>query len=150
MIDLGELTEATVDTFQLIPEVVQLLGDAQMIYGYYYLGAAEKKLTRAYYQTPPGSILVAWIETVRNETTEGWWLHRFHYILRGATDGSSLDLLTALLNGVPVPGDGQRWRLCGFMDGVNPATILEVSRQPDQEGRDYIQILAEILETGDH
>jgi hypothetical protein len=149
MIDLRQLTDATVDTFRLIPEVIEILGDEQYIRAYVYQNPAQNELMTAVYQTPAGSILVAWIETVANDADDGWWLHRFHYILRGTTTGSSLDLLTALLNGVPVPGDGMRWRLCGLMPGLEPAKILEVSRQPDEEGIDYVQITAEIKETGD-
>lgn len=149
MIDLKTLTGATVDTFRAIPELVAILSDPERIEGYFYEGASQNKLQHTVDHTAPGSLLVAWVETVANESNNGWWLHRFHYILRGVTGGSPLDLLTALLNGVPNPGDGQRWRLCGFMDGLDPARILEISRQPDQEGIDYIQVTAEILETGD-
>ena len=149
MIDIKTLTQATVDTFRNIPAVLDILADRERIVPYLYEGPTQNKWQRAVYKMPAPSILVAWVETVKNETSDGWWLHRFQYILRGVPSGSPLDLLTALLNGVPVPGDGMRWRLCGFMDGLNPAQILEISRQPDEEGIDYIAVVAEILETGD-
>ena len=149
MIDLKALTQATVDTFRAIPPVLDIVTDPAMIKAFVYEGAAQNKSQRAVYQSPPGSILVFWFETVANQNDDGWWLHRFQYVLRGVPNGSPLDLLTALINGVPVPGDGLCWRLCNFMPGLNPATILEIARQPDEEGIDYIAVTVEILETGD-
>jgi hypothetical protein len=149
MIDLKQLTQATVDTFRNIPEVMAIVEDPERIVAYLYQGPTQNKWQRAVYKSSAPSILVAWAETVANEGKNGWWKHRFEYVLRGVTGGSPLDLLTALINGVPEPGDGQRWRLCGFLDGLNPATILQVVRQSDEEGIDYLNVVVEILETGD-
>lgn len=149
MIDLTELTLAMVDTFRRIPEVLDIVVDPKRITPYLYLGPTQNMWPVAVTQTPGPSILVGWQETVANDSPNGWWKHRFEYILRGVTSGSPLDLLTALLNGIPVPGDGQRWRLCEFLPGTDPAKIVQVVRQPDQESLDYIVVIVEILETGD-
>jgi hypothetical protein len=149
MIDLNALTEATADTFRAIPEVLTILTDPEFVIAFTYTGAAQDKLETAIYQSPAPSILIAWVETLPNDKDTGWWLHHFQYILRGAADASPLDLLTALMNGVPQPGDGQRWRLCGFMAGLEPARIVGIAQRADQEGIDYIEVTAEILETGD-
>ena len=60
-----------------------------------------------------------------------------------------LDLIDKIINGIPVPGDGLRWRYCPVMPGVLPANITDITRPSDTEGIDYHSIVMEIKETGD-
>lgn len=150
MVDLTLLTTAMVDTFRKIPELVAALNGApEAIFGYYDLNPDRNSLTNAVYTQPPGSILVAWTETAFAEEEIGCWLHAYGYYVRAPRKGSPIALITALVNGIPMPGDGLIWRFCPVMDGVLPTQIINISRIPDAEGIDYYVVTTETKETGD-
>ena len=150
VIDLIALTNATVDAFRRIPELVDALdGKPENVIGYVDVNPDKNSVGKAIYQMPPGSILVAWQETVFDPASMEPWVHRYQYYVRAQRGGSALDIILKLVNGVPVPGDGQRWRYCPLMSGVNPTNVTNIVRMIDEEGIDYFVITAETLETGD-
>lgn len=151
MVDLTQLTLALVDTFQRIPELVEALGeDPNRVFAYLDSNPDRNSLQLAIYEQPAGTVMVAWDETGINESQEmSKWEHRYYFTCRAAKDGSALVLMNLLVDGVPVPGDGQRWRFCPVMDGVLPAEIIEMTRLQDREGIDYYAIHGRIYETGD-
>jgi len=135
---------------QNIPELVALLGgDTAAIEAYIDRNPDRNSVGVAIYQMKPGSVLIVWKETLFNQGEMEAWAHRIEIFVRASRGNSSLDLITAIVNGVPVPGDGQRWRLCPLMAGVLPTAITEISRPQDEEGIDYFSILTETQETGD-
>jgi hypothetical protein len=152
MVDLTQLANALVDTFQRIPELVAALNneDPDSVFAYLDSTPDRNSLTSAIYEQPAGTVMVAWDETGKNDSGDmSAWEHRYFFTCRAATDQSSLALINLLVDGVPVPGDGQRWRYCPVMDGVNAAEIIEITRIQDREGIDYHAIHARITETGD-
>ena len=152
MVDLTQLTLALVDTFQRIPELVEALdGDPARVFGYLDANPDRNSLTRAIYEQPDGTVMVAWDETGMTESSQGMsrWEHRYYFTCRADADASALVLITLLVNGVPNPGDGLRWRMCPVMDGVQATEIIEITRLQDREGIDYYAIHGRIYETGD-
>jgi hypothetical protein len=150
LIDLIALTQAQVDAFQRIPDLIAALGgDPAAIAAYIDINPDRNSTANAIYQQPPGSILVIWQETLFAESEIEAWMHRFQYFIRARRGESALTLITLLVNGIPDPGDGLRWRFCPVMDGVLPANITEIARLTDSEGIDYYAVTAAINETGD-
>jgi hypothetical protein len=150
VVNLIELTNAFVSTLRAIPELVQALeGLSESISAYIDLAPTVNSLTKAVYQMKPGSVLVAWQETLLLEGEMAVWDHRHDFFVRASRGGSALALINLIVDGVPVPGDGQRWRYCGVMDGVYPTQVVDITRVPDEEGIDYFIITTETKEIGD-
>src|SRR5579862_9201600 len=123
MIDLTQLANAFVDTFRRIPALVAALedGDPENIFAYVDSNPDRNSLTAAIYEQPSGTVMVAWDETGLNEGDDmGEWEHRFYFTCRADRNRSSLELVNLLVDGIPNPGDGQKWRYCGVMSGVMP------------------------------
>jgi hypothetical protein len=153
MIDLAQLTIALADTLQQIPELVSQManGDPNNIVAYVDENPKKNSLTRAIYEMAPGSVLVAYHETMMNQAQEmEAWRHRVYMYCRAAPGQKPTDIVKYLVDGVPFPGDGMRWRRCSILDGVLPADITEVARLIDSEQVDYFAVLAEFKETGDY
>jgi hypothetical protein len=153
MIDLIQLTGSFVSTLQAIPELVAVLSnqDPNRIVGYIDENPKRNSVPKALYDSPPGSILIVWTETVwnPNERDTAPWLHRYEVVCRAAKGASPMDMVRLLVNGTPVPGDGQRWLRCGIMAGILPASVLSISRPADQETIDYLVLQTEFAESGD-
>jgi hypothetical protein len=150
LVDLIALTNAQVDAFRRIPDLVAALGgNAEAIAGYIDRNPDYNSWSNAVYQQPPGSILVIWQETMFSEGEINAWMHRYQYFVRARRGDSALTLLELLVNGVPDPGDGMRWRYCPLMDGVLPTNITTISRLTDSEGIDYFAVETATNETGD-
>jgi hypothetical protein len=150
LVSLIALTDAMVAALRAVPELVDLLGgDPNAINAYLDQPPERNSLGSAIYRMKPGSVLAAWQETFLTQGEMEGWLHRIVIFVRAARGESSLDLIGAIINGIPVPGDGLRWRFCPLMDGVLPTTISEISRPTDEEGIDYFSIMTETKETGD-
>jgi hypothetical protein len=152
MLDLTQLTDALVDTFQRIQPLVAVLTDADpaSIFAYVDSNPDRNSLSAALYEQPAGTVMVAWDDTGVNEPGDMMeWEHHFVFSCRAASGRSASELITLLVNGIPVPGDGQCWRRCGVMPGALPAEIIEIKRERDPEGIDYHEIRARIYETGD-
>jgi hypothetical protein len=149
VIDLVQLTDATVTTLRSIPELVTALERPENITGYVDLNPDRNSVSKAIYQMPPGSVLVVWQETLFAASSTEGWNHRFQIFVRARRGESSLNLLRLLVNGVPNPGDGLCWRFCPVMSGVLPTEIPEITRMADEEGIDYFAITAETQEVGD-
>jgi hypothetical protein len=153
MIDLIALTTALATTLQNIPELVALLpnADPARIVAYLDSNPARNSVINTLYEMPSGLIYVAWERTILNETqnSASMWTHTMFIYCRADTGKSPLDILKLVVDGIPNPGDGMRWRNCGIMTGVLPADIKEISRQPDREGIDFYIVNIEINETGD-
>jgi hypothetical protein len=153
VIDLAQLTIALADTLQQIPELVAQLAnqDPGMIVPFVDENPKKNSLTKAIYEMPPGSVLVAFQETQANANREmEAWIHRYNMYARAAPGAKPMDIVKYLVDGVPVPGDGMRWRRCSIMDGVLPAEVAEITRVVDAEGVDYFAVMAEFKETGDY
>jgi hypothetical protein len=150
LVDLIILANAQVDAFRRIPELVAALGgNPELISAYIDRNPDYNSWSQAVYQMPPGSILVIWQETLFAEGEMEAWTHRFQYFIRARRGDSALTLVEVLVNGVPDPGDGMRWRFCPLMDGVLPTQITEIARLTDSEGIDYYAVTTATNETGD-
>lgn len=153
MVDLTQLANAFVETFQAIPDLVAELNNSapESVFAYIDSNPKQNNLTVAIYKQPAGTVMVAWDETGVNQGAQemGMWTHRYYFTCRADRGKSALALINLLVNGTPVPGDGMRWRYCGVMPGVLPTDIIEIVRIQDSEGVDYYAIHAEIKETGD-
>jgi hypothetical protein len=150
LVSFIELTEAMVTALRAIPEVVALLGgDPLAIDSYIDRTPDRNSVNAAIYQMRAGSVLVVWRETLLSEGEIEGWVHNIEICLRAARGGSVLELGIAIINGTPVPGDGQRWRYCPLMGGVLPTTVPAITRPMDEEGIDYFTIMTETKETGD-
>lgn len=138
MTDLIELTTAIVAILQGIPELVlELGGDAGSIQGYIDETPQKNSLARAVYTMSPGSILVTWVDTTLAEGEMEGFEHRVHIHLKAMRGRSPLRLIDLVMDGIPVPGDGLRWRYGCVLPGILPAQVGEVARLVDEEGIDY-------------
>jgi len=151
MVDLEDLTNALVDALRRVPELVAALGgDPMRIMPYIDNNPDFNSLSAAAYEQEPGSVLVGWDDTQITEDEMPQWLHNHLFYVRAQRKGvSALRLVTLLVNGVPDPGDGQRWRFCPVMEGVYRTEIPSIERIQDSEGVDYFAVHAATKETGD-
>lgn len=139
-----------VAALRAIPEVVALLGgDEEAIDGYIDRNPDRNSISAAIYGMKPGSVLISWQETLLAQGDIEGWIHNVVIFVRAARGESSMELIDAIIDGVPVPGDGLRWRYCPVMDGVLPTNVIEIARPIDEEGIDYFSITTETKETGD-
>lgn len=153
MVDLIALTDAVVSTLQAIPELVTLLanGDPTNIYGYVDYNPDSNSADSALYHQKPGTVQVRVMTGSLNESDSmSAFTHGIELLLRADVDHYYYDMIRAIVDGVPVPGDGLPWRFCPIMSGLLPANIKEWSRQTDTEGIDYWHMLVEIPESGDY
>ena len=150
MVDLITLTNAYIEQWRLIPELVaELDGDAANIAAYIDLNPETRSHVRAVYTQKPGTVLLAWFETVLNEGEISGWRHRHQISVRAQRGHSELIIIYKLIEGVPVPGNDLRWRDCSVMPAVYSADIVGIARITDEEGIDYFVITMETRETGD-
>jgi hypothetical protein len=150
LVNLIELTNAIVDKLVLIPDLVAALaGDTANIIPYIDENPNLNSVSLALYKQKPGSVMVIWQETLLTQGDMEAWMHQFVIFVRAVRGASPLDLIDKIINGIPVPGDGLRWRYCPVMPGVLPANITDITRPSDTEGIDYHSIVMEIKETGD-
>lgn len=150
MVNFIVLTNAIVTTLASVPELVAALGgDSANIIGYIDTNPDHNSVSLAIYKQKPGSVMVIWQETLLTQGDMEGWLHQFVIFVRAARGASPLDLIDLIINGIPVPGDGLRWRYCPVMLGVLPTNITDITRPSDTEGIDYHSIVCEIKETGD-
>jgi len=150
MINLTALTDAFTDTLQRIPQLVGDLANADpaSIIGYAPTGAIENQASETIYGQLPGTVLVMWKET-RYEGGINPWTHTFCFYVRSMRGQPGYTLIDDIMNGVPNPGDGQRWRRCAVMPGVDPTDVTEITSPIDEEGIDYFTIMTETKEIGD-
>ena len=150
MVNLTELTNAIVDKLVLIPDLVAALGgDTANIIGYIDRNPDFNSVSLHLYKQKPGTVMVIWQETLLTQGEMEAWMHQFVIFVRALRGASPLDLIDKIINGIPVPGDGLRWRYCPVMPGVLPTNITDITRPSDTEGIDYHSIVCEIKETGD-
>jgi len=152
MVDLIELTNAQVDTFRAIPELVAALadGDPANVIAYYDINPDMNDWVLAQYQSPAGSVLVGWEQSARNSAENmEMWVHSFSYFVRGQPGQSAFTIINLLIKGVPDPGDGQRWYMCEFLPGTLPGQVQLIERVTDEERVDLYVIRCDISETGD-
>lgn len=148
MVSVIELTNAMVATLQKIPELEPLLENG--IVGYIDENPTKNSIQNAIYQMPAGSLLVVWQGTnLQAAQTMEAWLHVLQIYVRAQRGRSALEIIDALVDGVPVPGDGLRWRFCPLIPGVLPTAIHEIVRIADEEGIDYFVVTTATQETGD-
>ncbi|HZF24026.1 MAG TPA: hypothetical protein VE030_11250 [Burkholderiales bacterium] len=149
MIKLADLVNAMAQTLTNIPELVAQLAPTDPVKAYIDFNPTSNSVDNAIYQMQPGQLLVMWVETALVTEAMSKWSHRVEICVRAMRDHSDLDLVDQILNGVPVPGDGQIWRMCPILAGVLPTDVLGIARRTDTEGVDYAVILTETAETGD-
>jgi len=153
VIDSIALTNALTTTLQNIPELVAELpnADPNRIVPYIDLNPEFNSVTNTIYEMPSGLIYVIWegFQLNEKENEAGMWIHRLSVHCRADTGKKVQTLVKYVVDGVPVPGDGERWRDCGIIDGALPADVKEGIRQPDREGIDYFTVSIEIHESGD-
>jgi len=147
MVSLIEITNAMTAKLQSIPELVALLDS---IVGYVDENPERNSISNAIYGMPAGSLLVVWNgTTLEAASTMEAWIHVLQIYVRARRGDSPLAVIDALMDGIPVPGDGLRWRYCPIMDGVLPTVVRDVVRLIDEEGIDYYAVTTFTQETGD-
>lgn len=139
------------DRLRLVPEVVDMLGgDPTAISAYIDLTPSAANATNDIYKLKAGVVRIYYQDTDRDTGNDmEWWAHYIHIVVKAPQDVSNMDLTHAIVNGIPVPGDGQKWWLCPLFDGLDPTQIQEVTRVSDTESIDYFLIATKINETGD-
>jgi hypothetical protein len=151
VVSLIAITNAMVDTLKAIPELVALLegGLATNIVGYIDVNPTRNSMSNAVYQMPAGSLLVVWNGTTLESGEMAAWYHVLQIYVRARRGDSALAIIDALVDGIPIPGDGLRWRYCPIMDGLLPTEVRDVARLIDEEGIDYFAVTTFTQETGD-
>jgi len=151
MLDLGLMTTTLVNTFRDIPALVPYLAnqDPNMISGYIDEAPGPNSLQGAVYSMPGGSVLVSWIESDFNDSEEmSAFIHRFNLYLRSAPGQSGIDMVMALVNGIPT-GENRCWRLLCLLPELYSTNLLRVAREIDAQQIDYFVTEIEMKETGD-
>jgi hypothetical protein len=146
---LDDLVNAMAQTLLNIPELVADLAPVDPVRGYIDLNPTANSTDKAIYQMQPGQVLVIWRGTAESEGTMSRWDHRMEISVRALPGNSDLKLIDEIMEGVPVPGDGQIWRLCPILPGLLPTNVTDITRATDAEGVDYCVIVTSTLETGD-
>jgi hypothetical protein len=149
MIKRRDLVNAMAQTMLNIPEVMAELAATDPVRAYIDFNPGSNSVEKAIYQMQPGQLMVVWVDTAMVIETMSRWSHRVEIYVRAMKEHSDMDLGDLVVAGIPVPGDGQIWRLCPIMPGVLPTDVLGLSRRTDTEGVDYAVILTETAETGD-
>jgi hypothetical protein len=149
MINYNDLVNAMVTSFGNIAQLLGMLAPADPVVPYIDSNPQNNSVMKARYQMQPGQVMVAWLETNFAQEEMGKWLHRVEIYVRAMRNQSDGDVVAAIMNGIPDPGDGQCWRNCPIMTGVLPTNVLSINRVTDEEGIDYSVILTETAETGD-
>lgn len=151
MVNLIDLTNAMAATLQSIPTLVADLDEASpdSIIPYIDVNPKRNSLALETYRQRPGTVLVSWVETMLNEGEAEPWTHRIDIYVRAMPGESAMVLIHDITEGVPVPGDGLRWRYCPILDGLLPTAINRIARVPDEEGIDYFVLETSTNETGD-
>jgi hypothetical protein len=150
MIDLIELVQSMAATLGAIPPLMAILAPANSIVAYIDMHPTENSLSQARYEMQPGSVMLAFMETTFQEGATSPWAHTVAIFVKAQAAQSELAIVTQIVNGIPVPGDGLPWRYCPVMHDVLPTVIKAITRVDDEEGLDYIQITTETLETSDY
>ena len=149
MVKLRDLVNAVAATLGAIPEVVAALAPIDPIQAYIDLNPTSNSVALALYQMQPGQLLVVWRGTRLTKDNMSCWSHLVDICIRSLPGESDMDLVDTIMEGVPVPGDGQVWLNCPVMDGVYSTEVSDIERRTDEEGVDYFAILTETAETGD-
>lgn len=150
MVGKRSLVNAIASTLALIPEVMLLLADTDPIDAYVDDNPTRNEIPRAIYQMQAGQLLIVWRETRLQRDQMGKWLHTVEICTKPLQDQSNMDLMDAVVNGVPNPGDGMYWRNCPVLPGLLPTEVTEMTFRQNTEGLDYGSIMTETLETGDY
>lgn len=149
MIALGSLVNAMASTLSGIPEIVAILAPVDPVVAYIDLNPTANSVDKAIYQMQPGQVLVIYRGSDLTEGEMSKWSHAVEICLRSLPGASDLDLIDAIMAGVPNPGDGMVWRNCPILPGLLPTTVTRISRTTDTEGVDYMLIETTTAETGD-
>jgi hypothetical protein len=148
MVHLGALTDAMAEALASIPALTTQLAAVKPVAAYIDENPAQNSLEKAIYQMQPGQVLVAAIRTERATATMSKWSHLVEIYMRSLKGYSDLDLVDAIVNGVP-QGASQVWWLCPLLAGALPTELGPHERRTDSEGVDYWVIVTETAETGD-
>jgi hypothetical protein len=151
LVNFIDLTNAMVATLQAIPGLLADLEEAspESVIGYIDNNPKRNSVSNAIYRQRPGTVLVVWQETTFNQGGMEPWSHRIELYVRAMSGASAMTLIDDIVNGIPDPGDGQRWHYCPIMAGLLPTNITGIARLIDEEGIDYFVIQTETPETGD-
>jgi hypothetical protein len=136
-------------TLSGIPEIVAILAPVDPVVAYIDLNPTANSVDKAIYQMQPGQVLVIYRGSDLTEGEMSKWSHAVEICLRSLPGASDLDLIDAIMAGVPNPGDGMVWRNCPILPGLLPTTVTRISRTTDTEGVDYMLIETTTAETGD-
>jgi hypothetical protein len=148
MLHLGSLTDAMAEALGSIPALTGQLAAVNPVAAYIDENPARNSLEKAIYQMQPGQVLVAAIRTERVSETMSKWSHLVEIYMRALRGYSDLDLVDAIVNGVP-QGASQVWWLCPLIAGALTTELGPHERRTDSEGVDYWVIVTETAETGD-
>jgi hypothetical protein len=150
MIDWTLLVNTMADKFLSMPPLLALLAPENPVVAYLDLPPDEKSIMKARYQMQPGSVLISWRDTVFLEGQVTGWSHQVEIDVKAWRNVSTLAMVRELVNGIPVPGDGQVWRMCPVISGVYNTIVSEIHRETDPEGVDFFVLITKTLETGDY
>jgi hypothetical protein len=149
VIGLSHLVNALASTLGGVPEIVQILAPVNPVVAYIDLNPTANSVDKAIYQMQPGQVLIVYRGSDLTESEMSKWSHDMDICIRSLPGASDLDLIDAIMAGVPNPGDGMVWRNCPLLDGLLPTQVMRISRNTDTEGVDYMLIETTTLETGD-
>lgn len=150
MVNPRLIGEALADKIGKVPGVALALQGAENSSFYDDAYPMRNSLARAVRDMAPGSVLTAWSNTSM-ATTEAMnqWSHRFLVYVRGSKDDSCLDLLHAIIDGIPSDNSGLKLRHAPVLAGTLSPQVTDANRLTDSEGVDYFEIQFSIEETGD-
>jgi hypothetical protein len=152
VINPTDVVNSMVTTLQSIPTLTALLVDGtKSIVGYIDENPLKNSVLKARYQMAQGSLMLVWNGVTLAEvgSTIFAWKHAVMIYVKSQKTASDLDLIEAIIQGIPIPGGGLRWRYCPIMTGMLPTEVTAVNRITDQEGIDYFVVVTSTQETGD-
>lgn len=163
MIDPGEILEALVTKWRLIPDLLTELtppGDVSLtpeerIYGYHDLFPHQSSLPVAIHKMPAGSVMLVWEGTGIGGGRMEVWRHQFAAYLRlrvhaeeEPTPPTYYRMFRFLTKGVPT---GQDQPIINLTVHANcqPMDLPSLARDTDAEGLDYFKVTLTFTEIGD-
>lgn len=153
MVDLTAFTNGMVEVLRRIPELIAELSPSvpESVMGYIDIQPGQNAVASAIYGQRPGSVLVVWRDAMMTVGSGGIanMAHHADLYVRAQRNQSPFRIIHAVTNGVPDPGDGQRWYVCPWLDGLQRTEILTVERETDTEQIDLMVIRTETYEQGD-
>lgn len=152
MIDPDIVLSACIAAFRSIPELVSELGSSPLnIYSHTFSVGVEASFSRAVYEQPSPSVLVAYLDYLGgNFTGMSVWKHRLEAYIRPRNSGATPAHIFWLMMNKPVLGGTNNFRYTRLADNLQILDAMpNLTHQQAEDGSDLWRCSFVIGEIGD-